>query len=92
MNIPPQVAYAFGALLIVCGVLRGYFLGLKKRPGATQAPAQTAAQTATDDGEDAAPVVRRDDSYKRHIRFGIIWVALGLFLVISTLSVTLRQR
>jgi hypothetical protein len=80
MNIPPSVSYALGALLIVFGVLRAYYLGWKHRPAA-EAPAQGGAEG---EGEGAPPRrLDRDDGYKRHIRFGIIWVAMGLFVVIS---------
>jgi hypothetical protein len=83
MNVPPSVSYALGALLIVFGVLRAYFLGWKHRP--TEAPKVEGEAPAEGEGEaegERAPI-RKDDSYKRHIRFGIIWVAMGLFVVIS---------
>jgi hypothetical protein len=85
MNIPPSVSYALGALLIVFGVLRAYYLGWKHRP-ALEAPGEAkSGEAKSGEGEGDEPPARkeRDDSYKRHIRFGIIWVAMGLFVVIS---------
>jgi len=78
MNIPPQISYAFGALLIVLGALRAYLWGWKRR----QPPP---APDAADAGN------RRDDGdHRRHLRYGVIWVLLGLFLLVSTTIARMR--
>jgi hypothetical protein len=78
LNIPPQLSYGFGALLIVLGGLRAYFWGWKRRP----------APPAADDVQES--VRRPDDEHKRHLRYGVIWVLLGLFLLVSTTITGLR--
>jgi hypothetical protein len=94
MNVPPSVSYALGALLIVFGVLRAYFLGWKHRPSGVpkvEGPGEGAGEGEAEGAGERAPA-RKDDSYKRHIRFGIIWVAMGLFVVISAALAARRGR
>jgi hypothetical protein len=71
ITIPPILFYALGALLIVFGALRALTLG-RRRPA-----------RELDDADSPARAHER----KRHMTFGIVWVAMGLFLIVSTLGV-----
>ena len=64
------------------GGLRAYHLGWKKKP-APAAPGQDPESPDLDE----VPVWDRNKGggYKRHITFGVLWVVMGLFLIISTL-------
>lgn len=70
LNVPPLIPLVVGALLVVLGALRAYGLGWQRRRD-------------TDPDDERAPARRREAN--RHLRWGAIWVAMGLFLVISTL-------
>jgi hypothetical protein len=72
VNIPPIVTYIFGAFLIVFGILRVKYLGAPRPP-----------ETEEGAPDDNAPPVR-GVVQKRHVRWGVIYVLLGLFLIIST--------
>ena len=78
--IPPTLLYAIGAVLIVFGALRAYHLGWKHKP-ASAAPGEPPESTDLDE----APAWDRERGYKRHITFGVLWMVLGLFLIISTI-------
>ena len=69
IELPPVLFYGIGVLLIVFGILRAYHLGWQRR---------TLDQPAEEPGRRPNPTARR------HITFGVLWVAMGLFLVIST--------
>lgn len=99
MVIPPVLLYAFGAVLAVMGGLRAVFLGWKQRPDVPEAKKPVSDAPGDDiDDEDGASVrgeIRGRDpqkwsdgkttaAHKRHIAMGALWVALGLFLIIST--------
>jgi len=73
LNIPPIVSYVFGAILVVFGALRVKYLAAP-RP-----------QREDDDPESSiqGPPVR-GKVHQRHLRWGIIYVLLGLFLILST--------
>jgi hypothetical protein len=73
LNIPPIVSYVFGAILVVFGVLRVKYLAAP-RP----APGDDDAESSTQ-----GPAVR-GKVQQRHLRWGVIYVLLGLFLIIST--------
>ena len=94
--LPPALFYAVGVVLIVFGAMRAYLLGWKQRP---RAPVKTVpdpdAFGEPPPAEEEAPTTQQDDrgagwspaaggSYKRHITFGLLWVVMGLFLLIST--------
>ena len=86
--IPPLLLYAFGVVLMILGGLRAFHLGYKRRPAAEDPD----PEAATDDEE--AEANRRPGrsgwsrseggGYKRHLTMGLLWMAMGLFLVIST--------
>lgn len=78
--IPPIFFYVIGAMLIVFGALRVLTLG-RRRP--------ERELTALD--PDAPQTRARVHERRRHLRFGIIWVLMGLFLIVSTAGV-LKMR
>jgi hypothetical protein len=86
--LPPALFYGVGVLLVVFGALRAYLLGWKQRePRVGETP-------DAGDPDDAARAAhsraQREKQAKRHVTFGIVWVAMGLFLIGSTLYQTLR--
>jgi hypothetical protein len=81
INIPPIIPYAVGVMLVVFGVLRAKYLGAPRVPPAADNEEGVAA--------DAAPV--RGKEQHRHLRMGVVWVLLGLFLLISTYIQTHRR-
>jgi hypothetical protein len=98
-NIPPAILYVFGLIIVSLGGLRAYHLGWKRRPAAEAADAAATEGPETEAGDEAAakeeepaedaprrPAWSRADGggYKRHITMGLLWVAMGLFLIIST--------
>lgn len=81
INIPPIIPYAVGVMLVVFGILRVKYLGAPRPPRVTEEDAGSSTQMA--------PV--RGKEQHRHLRMGVVWVLLGLFLLIST-YVQLRRR
>ena len=82
VSIPPSLLYAIGTVLVLFGGLRAYHLGWKKKP----VPAAPGGEAESPD-LDEVPAWDRDKGggYKRHITFGVLWVVMGLFLIISTI-------
>jgi hypothetical protein len=96
--LPPALFYAVGVVLIVFGGLRAYLLGWKQRP---RAPVKTVpdaeAYGEPPEAEAPARVASEEEeraggwsptaggSFKRHITFGLLWVVMGLFLLVSTI-------
>jgi hypothetical protein len=74
LNIPPIIPYAVGAMLVVFGLLRVKYLGAPRPPRITEDDAGSSIE--------AAPV--RGKEQHRHLRMGVVWVLLGIFLLIST--------
>ena len=80
-QLPPALLYGFGAVLMIFGGLRFYFLGVKRKQE-MEAEAQAAAkgeETLDSDWQRA-----EGGGYKRHMTWGALWMAMGLFLIIST--------
>jgi hypothetical protein len=77
VQIPPAIFYFIGTLLLVFGGLRAYFLGWKRKPAGDA--------EGKEELEEQANGWARDRGYKRHVTFGLLWVVMGLFLMISTL-------
>lgn len=80
LNIPPVIPYAVGAMLVIFGVLRIKYLSAPRAPRATD-------DADADDKEGAKPsstVEVRGPEQRRHLRMGVVWILLGLFLVVST--------
>lgn len=81
IQLPPALFYGVGVVLILFGALRAVFLGWK----------QKAAATTVEDPEEAGGKGWARSSgggYKRHLTFGVLWVVMGLFLVVSTMMNT----
>lgn len=84
IEIPPAVFYAVATVLIVFGGLRAYHLGAAGRRLRGDGSGEE------DESKDTSDV--KDPVAKRHFRWGIIWVAMGIFLLVSTLHAQLRGR
>jgi hypothetical protein len=97
--LPPALLYGFGAVLMILGGLRAYHLGWKRKlEEQAEAAARAASSSgAADDEEGEGGLVdagddrrdagwrRRDGGgYKRHLVWGLLWIGIGLFLIIST--------
>ncbi|HSS39478.1 MAG TPA: hypothetical protein VLT58_11975 [Polyangia bacterium] len=78
--IPPLFFYVVGAMLVIFGAWRTAWLG-RRHPR---------REIDTDDLTEAAATAAAK-ARRRHLIFGIVWVALGLFLILSTAGV-LRSR
>jgi hypothetical protein len=75
LQIPPIVPYVVGAMLVLFGALRAKYLGAPRPP------------RVSDEQEGASTDLQkpvRGKEQRRHLRMGIVWVVLGLFLVVST--------
>ena len=77
--IPPIFFYVVGAMLVIFGAARMVWLGVR-RP---------AREIVIDTSE--AAVATAAKARRRHLIFGIVWIALGVFLILSTSGV-LRSR
>jgi len=88
VNLPPFIFYAVGAMLIVFGALRIKYLGA---PRARRRSTDDEAEAAVDSVSDPEERLERRPEQRRHIRWGIIWILLGLFLVVSTV-IQLRRH
>jgi hypothetical protein len=80
-DIPPVIPYVFGAVLVAFGFLRAIYLGAPRSP--------RTAEDETESATLAAPV--RGPAQRRHLRWGVIDVVLGLFLIISVYVQTHRR-
>jgi hypothetical protein len=81
VNIPPIVPYIVGVMLVLFGGLRIKYLGAPRTPRPTE---------DGDEPTDVAPV--RGKEQRRHVRMGVLWILMGLFLVISTYLQVRRGR
>jgi len=73
LNVPPIVPYVVGAMLVLFGSLRVKYLGAPRTPR----PAED------DDGTTDGAAVRGKEQ-KRHLRMGVVWILMGMFLLVST--------
>lgn len=82
--LPPALFYGVGIVLIVFGALRAVFLGWKQKREAAELQPQEDPEVAS---AGAGAGLRRSSGggYKRHLTFGVLWMAMGLFLVVSTI-------
>jgi hypothetical protein len=88
--LPPALFYGLGAMLIVFGALRAWLLGWKVKREEQDVTARASASppdeaSSESGGKSLEAPSRRLREAKRHLRYGVLWIALGLFLVISTL-------
>jgi hypothetical protein len=81
-NLPPIIPYAIGCILILFGALRVKYLGAARARG--RGADETAGEASGDRAVESDERLQRGPEQRRHIRWGIIWILLGLFLVIST--------
>ena len=79
--IPPLFFYVIGAVLVLSGVGRALTLG-RRRPE---------REISVDDPDSPDRADKAAKARRRHLLFGIVWVLLGLFLILSTAGV-LRSR
>jgi hypothetical protein len=85
IDLPPALFHGVGILLIVFGTLRAYHLGWQRRLKEVPPDPEAEDAAAPDDGAPPPePVLRPDPAARRHIMFGVLWVAMGIFLVVST--------
>ena len=71
VQLPPALVYGLGMVLIVFGSLRAYYFGWQRR------------EEPVPGDENDFP--RRPPSQaRRHISWGLIWLIMGLYLVVST--------
>ncbi len=80
MNIPPIVPYVVGAALVLFGGLRIKYLGA----------AREQRQSDGDGALEARPA--RGKEQRRHLRMGVLWILMGLFLLVSTYFQVRRGR
>jgi len=73
LQIPPLIPYLLGATLAFFGLLRIKYLGAPRVPRASN-----------DDAASIEEVAVRGKEQRRHIRMGVVWILLGLFLAVST--------
>jgi hypothetical protein len=85
VNLPPIIPYIIGFALIVFGGLRIKFLG------APRARCERDTDLQEPSGPPREDVIERGPEQRRHIRWGIIWILLGAFVVISTYLQTRRH-
>jgi hypothetical protein len=87
LNIPPLVTYLFGSFLVVFGIVRAKYLAAPRTlpPSPDEDEGRAEGQPAVE----AAPV--RGKAQLRHLRWGVVYILLGLFLVISTYLETRRR-
>jgi hypothetical protein len=78
IDLPPALFYGVGLLLVVFGTLRAYRLGWQRR----LRPSRSSSSFASEPEENGGS--RPDPGARRHIMFGALWVAMGIFLVVST--------
>ncbi len=78
INIPSGLFYAVAVVLIFFGALRAYHFGRGER------------SLSDDDGAQGEPVRTQESS--RHFHWGLIYVALGIFLLGSELYQHFRGR
>jgi hypothetical protein len=78
VNLPPIIPYIIGLALIVFGGLRIKFLG------APRARLERDTDLLEPSAAPREEVIERGREQRRHIRWGIIWILLGAFVVIST--------
>ena len=74
LNISPVIPYVVGAMLVMFGALRAKYLATPRPPKLRNDEEQPSV--------DPAPIRGKEE--KRHLRMGVVWVLLGLFLLVST--------
>jgi uncharacterized membrane protein len=78
LQVPPIIPYVVGAMLVLFGALRAKYLGAPRSPRVPE------DEEGAAEGMDRDPAPVRGKEQRRHLRMGVIWIVLGLFLAIST--------
>ena len=81
LNVPPLVPYVVGAVLVLFGSVRIKYLAAPRVP-----------RPAEDDNGSVEGTPVRGKEQKRHLRMGVVWILLGLFLLVSTYLQVRRGR
>jgi hypothetical protein len=79
LNLPPIIPYTVGCILILFGALRVKYLGAPRARRRSEYDESAGDRTAEPEES-----LQRGPEQRRHIRWGAIWILLGLFLVITT--------
>jgi predicted nucleic acid-binding Zn ribbon protein len=79
LNIPPVIPYAVGAMLVIFGVLRIKYLSAPRAPKVVDD-----ADPGEESVKSSSTLEVRGPEQRRHLRMGVVWILLGLFLVVST--------
>jgi hypothetical protein len=75
LNVPPLIPYVVGAMLVIFGALRMKYLG---------APKESRPRDDEESASTEQPPLTRGKEQRRHLRMGVVWILLGLFLLVST--------
>jgi hypothetical protein len=86
LNIPPVIPYAVGAMLVIFGILRVKYLSAPRPPKVLDD-----AEVGEESGKQRSTADVRGPDQRRHLRMGVVWILLGLFLVVSTI-LQMRRR
>jgi hypothetical protein len=81
LNISPVIPYVVGATLVMFGALRAKYLAKPRSPKLRDEEGQPPA--------DSTPIRGKEEV--RHLRMGVVWILLGVFLLVSTYWQTRRQ-
>ena len=74
LNISPVIPYVVGAMLVMFGALRAQYLAAPRSPKLRNEEGQPT--------EDSTPTRGKEEI--RHLRMGVVWILLGVFLLVST--------
>jgi hypothetical protein len=77
--LPPLFFYVIGAVLVIAGAARTLTLG-RRRP-------ERDIQGGDDVDPQSTTAVKAAQARRRHMIFGVVWMLLGLFLILSTAGV-----
>jgi hypothetical protein len=80
LNVPPIVPYVVGATLVLFGGLRIKYLSAPREP-----------RPSDPDPPTDLPAVRGKEQ-RRHLKMGVLWIAMGFFLLVSTYFQVRRGR
>ena len=81
LNISPVIPYVVGAMLVLFGALRAKYLATPRPPRLRDEKDQPSP--------DPVPVRGKEET--RHLRMGVVWILLGVFLLVSTYWQTRRN-
>lgn len=88
------MSYLFGAFLVVVGIMRAKYLGAPRRLRVDDYDTGELERGAGDSAREPTRLetrFARGPAEKRHLRWGIAYVLMGLFLALSTYVQMRRQ-